>query len=129
MKNPKSILKVVERLSADLEAIREFLVEVIEQKNTIEKEIYSEDYVCLYCKQPVATGKDLVRGIHKASCYHEARRRVAEGNTTWEALEKANLILPVGATKLGRPKSSKLSKTEIERLKKLASKNSGRKSS
>ena len=129
MKDAKSILKVVNRLSKDLEAIKEFLIEIIEQKNTIEKKIYGEDYVCLYCKQPVATGKDLVRGICKASCYHEARRRVAEGKTTWEALEKANLILPVGATKIGRPKSSKLSKTEIERLEKLASKNSGRKSS
>lgn len=129
MKDAKSILKRVNRLAKDLETIKEFLVELIEQENTIGKKTYGEGYVCLYCKQPVATDKDLVRGICKSSCYHEARRRVAEGKTTWEALEKANLILPVGATKIGRPESSKLSKSELERLEKLASKNSGRKSS
>ena len=128
MKDPKSVLNKVNRLLKDAESIKQFLIALVEQEEQARALKDADTVTCLYCKQQVASDS-LIRGVCKSSCYYEARRRVTEGKTTWEALEKANLILPVGATKIGRPKSSKLSKTEIERLEKLASKSSSRKSS
>ena len=128
MKDAKSVLNKVNRLLKDAESIKQFLIALVEEEEKASALKDVDTVTCLYCKRQVASD-NLIRGVCKNSCYYEARRRVNEGKTTWEALEKANLILPVGATKIGRPKSSKLSKTEIERLEKLASKNSGRKSS
>lgn len=128
MKDLKAILSKVERLAETADAVRKSLIALIEQHDADTQSDKQSD-ICLFCKKPVKPGTAVTRGICRSTCYREARQMVVENKTTWEALEKANLILPVGRTKTGRPKARKLSKTEIERLEKLASKSSGRKSS
>ena len=128
MKNPKSVLNKVNRLLKDAESIKQFLIALVEQEEQARALKDADTVTCLYCGQQVASDS-LIRGVCKSSCYYEARRRVSEGDTTWESLVEANLILPVGATKMGRPKSSKLPADKIKHLRKVAKKNSTRKSS
>lgn len=128
MKDLKAILNKVESLAEAADAVRKSLIKLIEQHNA-DTQSDEQSEICLFCKKPIETGTAVTRGICRSTCYREARRMVVENETTWEALEKADLILPVGKTKTGRPKARKLSKTEIERLEKLASKSSSRKSS
>lgn len=126
MKDLKAILAEVESLTETAETIKNSLLKLIEQQNA-DAESTDEDSICLFCKKPIKTGSAVTRGICRSTCYREARRMVVENETTWETLEKANLILPVGATKIGRPIRTKLSKEAMEQLEQANRKHSCRK--
>ncbi|GAB5404341.1 MAG: hypothetical protein Aurels2KO_25720 [Aureliella sp.] len=56
---------------------------------------------CSFCGEPIFESDRVQRGVHYR-CYHNALTRVRDGETTWEALEKAGLVQP--ASKGGRPR-------------------------